>query len=129
MPLSSMLSAPVAPPAPFTCTRTGGGVGAGWITPTGELDLATAPQLDEALRTAQSEARLVVLDLRHLEFIASAGVHVVVDATERAREGGRRLVTVRAPALIDMVFGLTGSASQVDMVDLPPHSVLHRALA
>jgi anti-sigma B factor antagonist len=121
MSLSSRSSAtPGVSPTPFTCVRAAGGDGAAWVTPSGELDLLTAPLLDEALRAAQGEAQLVVLDLRQLEFLDSTGVHLIVDATARARADGRRLVVVRGPALVDQVFGLTDTTASVHMVDLPP---------
>ncbi|MGI9082213.1 MAG: STAS domain-containing protein, partial [Thermoleophilaceae bacterium] len=67
-------------PRPFVSRQSGGGLGAAWVYVAGELDVATAPQLEQTLREAQSEARLVVLDLRELTFVDSAGVHVIVDA-------------------------------------------------
>lgn len=61
----------------------------------GELDLATAPQLERTLRETQQQARLILLDLRELTFMDSAGVHTIVNASIAARQLGRRLVLLR----------------------------------
>jgi anti-anti-sigma factor len=84
----------------------------------GELDVASAPELTHELCQAQSGALLVVLDLRDLAFMDSAGVHVVVDATATARRHGRRLVLVRAPALVHAVFERTQTTGDVEVVHL-----------
>jgi hypothetical protein len=47
------------------CFDTGGTVR---VAAAGELDMATFPELDLTLRHAQADARVVVLDLRELEF-------------------------------------------------------------
>lgn len=70
---------------------------AAWIRLSGELDLATTPELSDALEEAQRVAHLVVLDLRDLDFIDVSAVRVIVGATVAARRGGRGLLLV-APA-------------------------------
>jgi hypothetical protein len=62
---------------------------------TGRLDLASVPQLVRTLRHTQLNARLVVLDLRELQLMDSSGVHVIVNASIRARRLGGRLVLLR----------------------------------
>ena len=51
----------------------------------GELDMATAPQLEEALRTGEHEnASEIVFDLRGLSFLDSMGLSALL----RASSGG-----------------------------------------
>lgn len=109
-----------APPRTFRCVRSGGLFGSVSVQLSGELDIATAPLLEQTLREAQLDARLVVLDLRKLEFMDSAGVHVIVDAAERARRDDRRLIVLRGPARIDRVFMLTGTDDVVEISDHDP---------
>jgi anti-sigma B factor antagonist len=105
---------------PFVCSSTGGGLDAAWVHVAGALDLATSPQLQEALEEAS--ARLVVLDLRDLAFMDSSGVHTIVDASVRARQDGRRLILLRPTPEVDRVFALTGTSDVVEIGDLgPPH--------
>lgn len=63
----------------------------------GALDLATTPQLERTLRDSQSQARLVVLDLRELAFMDCSGAHAIVNASISARQLGRRLILLRGP--------------------------------
>ena len=104
--------ADVLPPA-FHCSWASGGLDAAWVHVAGELDIATTPQLDRALREAQSQVRLVVLDLREVAFIDTSGVHAIVDASSRARQLGDRLLLLSGPPGVDRVFTLTGTSDEV----------------
>jgi anti-anti-sigma factor len=86
----------------------------------GELDIATTPQLEQALREPQLQARLVVLDLRELAFMDSSGVHAIIDASIRARQVGHRLLLLRGSPGADRVFTLTGSGDDVVNGDIRP---------
>ena len=88
------------------CGCVKAGLDAARVHVAGELDVATAPQLEGTLRDAEQQARLVVLDLRELTFMDCAGVHLLVDASTRARTRGDRLVVLRGPT-IDRLFTLT----------------------
>lgn len=99
----------------FTCSWTKDGSGAVWVHVAGELDLATKPQLVRTLRESQLRARVVVLDLRELEFMDSSGAHAIINASMRARRLGGRLVLLRARKNVDRVFALTGSSSEVEL--------------
>ena len=57
------------------------------VTPAGELDMATAPQLDQALRKAEQRYDVLVLDLGRLTFIDSSGIRTIFRTAQRAREG------------------------------------------
>lgn len=110
----------IAPvPSPFSCTWRRQGLQAGWAAVIGELDLATAPQLTTVLRRAQREASLTVLDLRGTEFIDTAGIHAIVDASIAARRAGRRLLVVPAPEDVHRVFDLAGVSDDLDLIDFP----------
>jgi anti-sigma B factor antagonist len=56
------------------------------LTLRGELDLGTAPRLEQALAEASGD---VLLDLRGLTFMDSTGVRVLLEAAER---GGLRIL-------------------------------------
>jgi anti-sigma B factor antagonist len=62
----------------------------------GELDLATSPQLEKELELARSvDPTLLILDLSKPEFIDSAGISVIVKARLRAMRDGRRFARVK----------------------------------
>jgi anti-anti-sigma factor len=108
-----------AAPASFDCSWRAG-FGAAWVHVSGELDIATSPQLRQAVGKAQLSARLVVLDLRELAFIDGSGVDAILDVARQARRQGRRLMLVRGPAHVDRVLTLTGACQQVLVFDLDP---------
>jgi anti-sigma B factor antagonist len=78
----------------------------------GELDLASAPALEQLLDDAQESAvSRVVVDLSRLEFSDSAGLHVLLNAHRRLRGSGQRLVLRRGPKAVQRLFELTGTDS------------------
>ena len=109
-----------ARPPTFVCSHTHGGLDAAWVHVAGELDIASTPRLESKLLDLQPQARLVVVDLREVEFVDSSGVHALVDATSHARSAGRRVVLLRNPATLDRVFTLTERFQDVEIGDLHP---------
>jgi anti-anti-sigma factor len=91
-----------------------------WVRLGGELDLDGAAGLERCLARALGSARLVVVDLRELTFIDSAGVHLIVEARERALRTNRRLVLVRGRAQTTRLFTLAGLNGRLEIVDLSP---------
>jgi anti-anti-sigma factor len=85
-----------------------------------EQDIAAVPALDLTLHRAEADARVVVLDLRELEFIDPSGAHLLLEADRRAREADRRLLVGRDAAQIDRLFVLSGVDRQLELVDQPP---------
>jgi anti-anti-sigma factor len=94
--------------------------GAVRIALAGELDISTAPRVEEELeRVEPSGPAVVVLDLRDLVFMDSTGLRLVVSADARAREKGRRLAVVRGPEAVQRIFRVTRLEERLDMVDDP----------
>jgi len=87
----------------------------------GELDLATAEQLEAGLNEIERESpETLVVDLRELEFMDSTGLRTLIAADARARERNARLVIVRPPEEVDRVFRLTRMDQHLEFVDEPP---------
>ena len=89
------------------------------LTLSGELDLATAPELEQLVNERIDSSQEVVIDLRGLEFMDSSGIRVLVAAHARAGRTGTRLFIVRpasgsAVAKIVEVSGLDGELNLVD---------------
>jgi anti-sigma B factor antagonist len=84
----------------------------------GELDLATAPQVEEALASAEDSAPgLIALDLSKLSFLDSSGLRTIVAADTRARDAGRRLAVVKGPDAVQRVFTITGLEDRLELVE------------
>ena len=86
----------------------------------GELDISSAPVLEEALsRLEAGGPPLLVIDLRGLEFMDSTGLRTLVSADQRARDAGRRLAIVRGPEAVDRIFNVTRLDERLELVDDP----------
>ena len=94
------------------------------VVVTGELDIATVPRLDRALRRADAETALVVLDLRRLEFIDASGAHLILAADRRIRGAGGRLIVVRGNAEVDWFFALMRLDRELELVDWPTKELI-----
>jgi anti-sigma B factor antagonist len=92
------------------------------FTPRGELDLATAPELETQVLTAvRGGDRSVVLDLRELTFMDSTGVRTIVAAHQVAEETGHDLRVVRPPrdSAVSRVIEISGIDDALGLVDEP----------
>ena len=79
------------------------------ITVSGEVDLATSPELDVAIIAAiDSGTPSVVIDLTDVSFMDSSGLGVIVRALKRCREAENDLDLVITNKRVLKVFGITG---------------------
>jgi anti-anti-sigma factor len=86
------------------------------VAPAGEIDLATIDELQAAVDAAAEEAGGVVLDLREVTFIDSAGLRLVLQSA-RAIEV---FSVVRGPQEVQRLFDLVGLDARLTMLDRPP---------
>lgn len=97
------------------------------LTVMGELDLASAPALEDELEKAMNgDTDCVVVDLRRLEFIDSTGLSVLVKAHQRAQERDCRFGLVRGGSQVQRLLSLTGLADRLTVAD-EPEDLLGRA--
>jgi anti-sigma B factor antagonist len=97
----------VDPPEPFTIRRERDGR-LRRLIPVGDLDIATAPILQQAYDDAEADAdpdTVMVVDLRELEFIDSSGIRVLLAIAEHAPG---RLRVINGSASVERLFDLTG---------------------
>ena len=88
------------------------------LTIDGRMDASNAPQLKQQIDALFDQGRFrLVLDLANLEYIASPGLRVLIEARKRARdrkltdlEGGDVRIA-NLPPRIKEVFDLTGFTS------------------
>jgi anti-sigma B factor antagonist len=89
------------------------------VQPCGELDLASAGRLSEALEQITAP-RFLVLDMRGLSFIDSTGLHLLMELHGRAMHEGFELQIIAPPAPADTPIRLCGLDRQLPLVaDLP----------
>jgi anti-sigma B factor antagonist len=85
---------------------------------TGELDLSSSPQLEEVLRHEIAESRDVLLDLSHVQFIDSTGVHAILVGVRESQANGSDLRISRTlPPQPLRLFELVGLLDTLPLVD------------
>jgi anti-anti-sigma factor len=94
------------------------------MTLRGELDLATAPELEQLLIERIDASQEVVVDLRGLEFMDSSGIRVLVAAHARAGRTGTRVLIVRPEpdSAVAKIVEVAGLDRELNILDSPPQA-------
>lgn len=80
----------------------------------GRLDTNTAPVLEKTIREDIRENATLVLDMKELEYISSAGLRVLLSAQKRMqRNGAMKLIHVCE--IVKEVLEMTGFADILDI--------------
>ena len=106
-------------PGPFQARIIGSGVRAVRVVVSGELDLASAPQLDAAMRQAMAMANDIVLDLAQVRFIDSTGLYTILGAVREADAAGLSLrVSSDLHPQVARLFQLVGLEGTMPLADV-----------
>jgi len=88
------------------------------ITVSGELDVASAPDLEaELLAVEATDARTIMVDLAGLQFIDSTGLRLLLNAYARSRADSDRLALLRPTDGVFRVFEIAGLANRLPFAD------------
>ena len=75
----------------------------------GRLDTTTAPALDKTINEDMGETKHLILNLKGLEYISSAGLRVLLSAQKKLQKiGSMKVMNVRDEVM--EVFEMTGFA-------------------
>jgi anti-anti-sigma factor len=85
---------------------------------TGELDMATAPELEEAIERAQGGSQIVV-DLRELTFIDSTGIRALIQVYTAGQNGHSTVSFIRGRHRVQRVLQLAGVQEFLGWTDPP----------
>ena len=82
----------------------------GWavISPSGEIDLATVGQLEDALAASGDGSTDVAVDLMGVTFMDSTGLRALLAANQNLSESGRRLVLIVNGGPVDRMLDISG---------------------
>ena len=75
----------------------------------GRLDTTTAPALDKAINEDIGDTKNLVLDVKGMEYISSAGLRVLLGAQKKMQKVGSMKVTGVCEEVME-VFEMTGFA-------------------
>ena len=75
----------------------------------GRLDTITAPALDKTINEDLADTKNLVLDVKGMEYISSAGLRVLLSAQKKMQRIGSMKVTGVCEAVME-VFEMTGFA-------------------
>ncbi len=79
------------------------------VTVSGRVDSATAPDFDKALQTLiQANRNQVVVDLKNVDYMSSAGIRALVSALKAAKGGGGDLCIAQPSVRVRDVLELAG---------------------
>ena len=95
------------------------------LTVTGEIDLASAPLLADAIDEALgSGAAELWIDLGRLDFMDSSGLHTLHDARRRTAALNRRLAVICPAGPVRRLFDIAGLGEHVPLY--PDRAAAHR---
>ncbi|MBA3808049.1 MAG: STAS domain-containing protein [Solirubrobacterales bacterium] len=83
----------------------------------GELDMASAPQLQRAVEDPELAGKgLVVLDLHRLEFIDSTGLRIILAARKLCGERDQELAVTQGSPQVERLLSVTGMSEHLRTV-------------
>jgi anti-anti-sigma factor len=113
-------------PAEFGLAREPLGAGGAVISVVGELDIATAPRLREALgEELDRGVSRIVIDLSAVSFVDSVAIGVILHTKMRAGEHGRMALVVVPDSYVRMILEVAGGDSVVDLFESRDEAIAH----
>jgi anti-anti-sigma factor len=103
---------------PFIIDVTELSPGAYLVVISGEMDIATSPELTSRLATVRGPERYQVLvDLSQLTFMDSTGIKSLISSAKEVESRGGRLVVFAPTANVQRVFDIVHFADVVPIAD------------
>lgn len=95
-------------------------LGAVVLDVTGDLDRTNSWMLTAAvIRTDETQAKRLVLDLEEVPFIDGGGLRAITDAARRARRHGRDFAVANPSEHVARLLRMTGLDNSVAVVRMP----------
>lgn len=86
------------------------------ITLSGRLDTITSPQLEEEISNISlDEIEIIILDIKELEYISSAGLRLILKIHKKMSAKGGVLKLINVNEMISEVFYMTGMSDFLDI--------------
>lgn len=86
------------------------------ISLNGRLDTITSPQLEEEINNISlDEIEIIILDVKELEYISSAGLRLVLKLHKKMTAQGGQLKLINVNDMIMEIFAMTGMSDFLDI--------------
>ncbi|MGN0500326.1 MAG: STAS domain-containing protein [Ruminococcus sp.] len=86
------------------------------ITLSGRLDTITSPQFEEEIsHISLDEIEIIILDIKELEYISSAGLRLILKIHKKMSAKGGVLKLINVNEMISEVFYMTGMSDFLDI--------------
>jgi anti-sigma B factor antagonist len=103
--------------SPFTLTDEGFSEQIVFVAVTGDLDLWSAPALEQRLGACLEQGQCwIVVDLSRASFLDSSGLGALTNSMRRIERKGGRLVVINTDPQLRRVFELTGLQRVLNVV-------------
>ena len=87
-----------------------------FISLSGRLDTITSPQLEEEINNISlDEIEIIILDVKELEYISSAGLRLVLKLHKKMTAKGGQLKLINVNDMIMEIFAMTGMSDFLDI--------------
>jgi anti-sigma B factor antagonist len=90
------------------------------VIASGEIDLSSADRLRTELGELLGSCRRLVLDLGHVDFIESSGLHCILDIEQASRARGVEFALVPGPPQVQRLFDITRTAERLRFIEPIP---------
>lgn len=98
------------------------------LTVSGELDIATAPDLRSRLDAAvDAGTKRIVLDLEAVSFMDSVAMAAIIHTRTRLGDRGKIAIVVPSASYTRLVFEIAGLPRCLDLFETREHAVAHLA--
>lgn len=94
------------------------------VTAGGRFDSETAPNLDAELSKVIGKKNKIVLDLKGVDYMSSAGLRAIVKGLQAAQKSGGGLKLASAPESVEVILRTVGMMEMLKM-----YSSVHEAVA
>ncbi len=84
------------------------------LSPVGNIDYESAPELDSVIEKCSSEADQIILDLKGVSYISSAGLRILLNADELMADKGGLVIKGVTPDVME-VLTMTGFAEALNI--------------
>ncbi|WP_293971563.1 STAS domain-containing protein [uncultured Ruminococcus sp.] len=87
-----------------------------FISLSGRLDTITSPQLEDEINSISlDKIEIIILDVKELEYISSAGLRLVLKVYKKMTAQGGQLKLINVNDMIMDIFDMTGMSDFLDI--------------